>query len=461
MSNNAPFRYPEKIKDEFIATKGLKFKDGRIVSSAEIWDFLTEEAPRRFPYAFDTGANFVRRFSDDIYFFSGIKRNYLTLTFRDRVSKARAAGIPTVMVQGGQALDAYYAAGALPLRPGFLGQWARNEQEGLDLRQSDRRGQDIVESARRGVSIDACHMMAVHKSIDTGSLPVDLVAPVLTLRCSDHSFMVETHRHGVKNTPRYLVDYPVGHENKPWAAEYMAVEIRELIEKIALLSGKKITDEVIFEEIKRGNRGRKIAKEIQDIWWAADVPPTNSTDFFGVSHLVDYNGDPVASIDLLEQSKQEIEERVKNNVKGFGVPDNAKRLFISGSCVQPSAAQAQTAGAIFVGRDDNWSAVTVLIEEEGDPYLNIAKSMLAYPYEQRTEQRAEWITDQVKRSRADGLLFMFQWGCSYQSSVGRMIADIVKEKTGVLTTVIEIEQKGRAVASEQSTNRIESFIEMV
>ena len=461
MSNSELFRYPEEIKEKFIATPGLKFKDGRTVSSEEIWEFLTKEAPRRFPYAFDKGANNVRQFSGDVHFLSGIKRRYLALNFRDRVLRERAAGTPTVMVQGGQALDAYYAAGALPLRPGFLGGWARNKEEGLNLRQAERRGQDIVESARRGVSIDACHMMAVHKSVDNGTLPIDLVAPVLTLRCSDHSFMVETHRHGVKNTPRYLVDYPVGHENKPWAAEYMAVEIRELIEKIALLSGKTITDEVIFEEIKRGNRGRRIAKEIQEMWWAADVPPTNSTDFFGCSNLVDYNGDPVASIDLLEQSKKEIEERIRNNVKGFGVPDNAKRLYISGSCVSPNSVQAQTAGAIFVGRDDNWSAVTVLIEEEGDPYLNIAKSMLAYPYEQRTEQRAEWIADQVKRSRADGLLFMFQWGCSYQSSVGRMIADIVKKKTGVVTTVIEIEQKGKATASEQSTNRIESFIEMI
>jgi benzoyl-CoA reductase/2-hydroxyglutaryl-CoA dehydratase subunit BcrC/BadD/HgdB len=182
----------------------------------------------------------------------------------------------------------------------------------------------------------------------------------------------------------------------------------------------------------------------------------------GIAFLAnDFVGDPVASVDLLEQSKKEIEERIKNNVKGFGVPDHAKRLFICGSCVGPNAHHAQTAGAIFVGRDDSWSCISVPIEEAGDPYLNIAKSMLAYPYEQRTEKRAEWTADMVKRSRADGVIFMYQWGCNYQSGVARMISDIVKERAGVVTTFVEVGELGRSEATEQSTNRVEAFIEMV
>ncbi|NTW48149.1 MAG: 2-hydroxyacyl-CoA dehydratase [Chlorobiales bacterium] len=462
MATTKVFSYPEAIKDKFIATPGLKFKNGRTVSSAEIWEFMTNEAPRRFPYAFDASANNIARFSDDVHFLSGIKRAYLTLTMKDRLLKDHAAGTPTVLVQGGQAVDAYYAAGAIPLRPGWVMQWAQSMEEGLSLRQSETRGINILESGRRTISIDACNQIAAHAAIDNKVVPVDLIAPFLCLRCSDMSFLVETHRNRPNDIPRYLVDYPVEHENKPWAAEYIATELRELIEKIAALSGKKITDEVIFEEIKLENRGRKLAKEITDMWWNAEIPPTNSTDFSNLTHLAsDFVGDPVASVDLLEQSKLEIEERIKNKVKGFGVPDNAKRLFICGSCVGPNAHHAQTAGALFVGRDDMWSCSSVLIEEEGDPYLNIAKSMLAYPYEQRTEKRAEWTAEQVTKSRADGVIFMYQWGCNYQTGVARMISDIVKQKTGVPTTFIEVGELGRSEATEQSTNRVEAFIEMV
>ena len=449
MAITAPFSYPESIKEKFIATPGLKFKDGSTVSSAEIWEFMTKEAPRRFPYAFDAGANNMGRFSDDVNFLSGIKRGYLTLTLKDRIMKEHAAGTPTVLVQGGQAMDAYYAAGGLPVRPGLVMQWARNMEEGLSLRQSETLGLNILESGRRKISIDACNQIAAHAAIDNKVVPIDLIAPFLCLRCSDMSFLVETHRNREHDIPRYLVDYPVDHENKPWAAEYIATELRELIAKIAALSGRIITDEVIFDEIKLENRGRRIATEIADLWWGAENPPTN------------FVGDPGAAVDLLEQSKLEIEERVRNNVKGFGVPDNAKRLYICGSCVGPNAHHAQTAGAIFVGRDDSWSCISVSVEEEGDPYLNIAKSMLAYPYEQRTEKRAEWTAEQVKRSRADGVIFMYQWGCNYQSGVARMISDIVKDKAGVVTTFVEVGELGRSEATEQSTNRVEAFIEMV
>ena len=67
----------------------------------------------------------------------------------------------------------------------------------------------------------------------------------------------------------------------------------------------------------------------------------------------------------------------------------------------------------------------------------------------------------VKKSRADGVLFMYNWGCNYQTSVGRMISDIVKEKTGKPSTFVEVGELGRTEATEQSENRVEAFIEMI
>jgi benzoyl-CoA reductase/2-hydroxyglutaryl-CoA dehydratase subunit BcrC/BadD/HgdB len=78
-----------------------------------------------------------------------------------------------------------------------------------------------------------------------------------------------------------------------------------------------------------------------------------------------------------------------------------------------------------------------------------------------TEQRAEWTVEAVKRSRADGVLFMYNWGCNYQTGVARMISDIVKQKTGLPTTFIEVGELGRAEATEQSQNRVEAFIELL
>jgi benzoyl-CoA reductase/2-hydroxyglutaryl-CoA dehydratase subunit BcrC/BadD/HgdB len=456
------FSYPEELRPAFVETRPIHFKDGSSISAAEIWRFMTEEAPIRFPYAFDASANHIGRLSDDVEFLSGIKRGYLTITLKDRLLKAHAAGVPVVLIQGGQSMDPYYAAGGIPLRPGFVMHWANTMQEGLNLRQADNRGLEILESGRRAISVEACNQIAAHAAIDAGIVPVDLIAPYLCLRCSDMAYLVESHRDKARNIPRYLVDYPIESENKDWTREYLASMLRTLTTKIGKLHGKEVTEADVLAEIKLENKGRRLARETTKIWWSADVPPTNSTDFNGVPFLAnDFVGDPIASIGVLEETKAEIRQRVKDSVKGLTLVDNPRRLFVCGSCVGPNPNHVERSGGVLVGSDDRWSAISTDVRETGDPYENLADAILAFPYEQPTEKRAEWTADQVKKSRADGVIFMYNWGCNFQTAVARMVSDIVRERTGVPTTFIEVGELGRMEALEQSENRVESFIEIL
>ena len=276
------------------------------------------------------------------------------------------------------------------------------------------------------------------------------------------SFLVETHRYKEQQRPKYLVDFPINQVGKPWTVDYLAEQLRGLVQEIAKLSKKEVTDEVLRQEIKRQNKARRLAQEIIELWWSAEQPPLNSTDFFSIPFLAnDFVGDPQATIQVLTETKKEVEQRVKNKVKGSGVADNAKRVFVCGSCVGPNPTSVERAGAVLVGRDDNFSCNSVLVKEEGDPYRNLAAAILAFPYEQPTEQRADWVAELVNKSRADGVLFMYNWGCNYQTSVGRLISDIVKAKTGKPTTFVEVGELGRSEATEQSENRVEAFIEML
>ncbi len=171
----------------------------------------------------------------------------------------------------------------------------------------------------------------------------------------------------------------------------------------------------------------------------------------------DFVGDPVATVGVIEETKKEVKKRVKHSIKGTGLADDPKRLFVCGSCVGPNPHHVEKAGGVLVGRDDNWSSVSTNVEENGDPYENLARAILSFPYEQPTERRAEWTAEQVKKSRADGVVFMYNWGCNFQTAVARMMSDIVKEKTGVPTTFVEVGELGRMEALEQSENRIEAF----
>ena len=467
------WRYPDELEPIFTATDGLQFSDGRFVSSKEIWRFLTEEAPKRFPNSYNlystgflglsTGVRGRFKRAIDVSLLSGIKQNYLSLTLRDRLYAAHAKGTPIILDQGGQTVEPYYAAGGIPLRPGYVIGWAIATTEGLNSRDSARLSHSILESGRRNLtSPDACNQISAHAAIEDGVVPVDLIAPYLCLRCSDMAYLTETHRSGKRHIPTYLVDHPVpGKEKEPTErrVDYLKTELQTLTNKISKLSDKKVTDEDLTAEIKRENKARQLLRESNDIWWSAKTPPTNSTDFGGLKPFaIDGCGDYSAAITVLKEARDEIKQRAKDGVKGAGLKDDPVRLFTCGSCVGPNPTLVDNVGGVIVGRDDFWSEAVIDVKETGDPYENLAKAILSFPYELPTVERAEWIAEQAKKSRADGVIFMYAWGCNYQTGVARMIADIVKQRTGLTTTAMETEI---GQDSEQIENRVEAFIEIL
>ena len=121
--------------------------------------------------------------------------------------------------------------------------------------------------------------------------------------------------------------------------------------------------------------------------------------------------------------------------------------------------RSEDAGAIVVGKDDQWSHCTKLVEEEGDPYYNLAKATLEYPYEQSIEKRAQWTIEQIKKSRADGVIFIHNWGCNTQAAISRPIVDFIKRETGIPTYIHERDLHG--LRDEQEQNRVNAFIEML
>jgi benzoyl-CoA reductase/2-hydroxyglutaryl-CoA dehydratase subunit BcrC/BadD/HgdB len=249
---------------------------------------------------------------------------------------------------------------------------------------------------------------------------------------------------------------------KQWAVEYFSDNLRRLTSEIGKISGREVTDDDLSKEIKLHNEGRRLAIDIAELWWSADVPPTNGLDRRHILQMggMEIHGDPSASLTILRESKAYIKERVKNGIKAEGVVDKPVRLFICGSCVRPNDFRIEEAGAIIVGNDNHWSDICTLVKEEGDPYQNLAHAILSYPYEQSVELRAAWTIEQLKKSGADGVLFLYQWGCNTQSAVARMLCDTIKRDTGLPTMIIE-QHEGGSEQSEQLLNRINAFIEMI
>ncbi|MFA4957647.1 MAG: 2-hydroxyacyl-CoA dehydratase family protein [Candidatus Methanoperedens sp.] len=458
MSNNGSLSYPEELKQQFIETNDLNYRDGTIVTAADIWKYMTEEAPKKFPYAFEFGRNNNYLLSEDVEYFSGIKAGYLTLSLKDFLINAHKKGTPLVHVIGGQIMDAYYAAGGIAFRTALVGQAVRSPHDGANLRKVALYAQELEEKGKRAYSYELCGpALRMRGTIDEGLVPIDLLAPFNCIRCSDMARMVESYR---DKFPNISLDCPiVDYENKEWAVDYLSSQLHTLTKKVSDLSGKKITDNDVLKEIKLENKARKLARDIYDIWWSAKVPPTNSVDIGEVSQLAtDFRGDPLAAIGVLEETKEEIKERVKHSIKGKGLVDDPIRLYVSGMGAG-NRRRIDRMGGLLVGADQGWNAISVNVKESGDPYENLANGMLSLPLEQPIERRAELAVEQVKKSKADGVVVTIAWGCNYSSAVVRILADTIKERTGVPTVIFETTPG--VEGAEQIENRTESFIEML
>jgi benzoyl-CoA reductase/2-hydroxyglutaryl-CoA dehydratase subunit BcrC/BadD/HgdB len=421
---------------------------------------------------------------------TGIKCRYLRLSQKDRFLEAHNNGVPIIFTQGGQTFEPYYAAGGIPMRPGLINRFADDLVEGQTLNQLGNNKKEKLEFGHKLIHTESCVVVSSHITVQRGIVPVDLIAPYLCLRCSDKQYLVESYRnikniesyknpssvgpYFKENIPMMLIDYPIDNQNeKEWATDYLETMLRNLTAKITELGGKEVSDKDLAEEIRYENKVRKLTQDIVHLWWNAPIPPTNSSDFAGTSETSaglyrignEFSGDPNGAYSVLKDAYAEIQERVRNGVKGVGVADDPVRIYICG----PAATETldpgfiDNQGGVVVGKDDQWSEISTLVDEGGNnPYRNLAKAILSFPIELPTEQRAEWAVQQVKQSRADGMIFTHTWGCNFQSSVARMICDIVRDEVGI--PVMDTGNDSGNVSglgNEQSKTRVGAFIEMI
>jgi benzoyl-CoA reductase/2-hydroxyglutaryl-CoA dehydratase subunit BcrC/BadD/HgdB len=340
--------------------------------------------------------------------------------------------------------------------------WALYLKEKQSYAEASHNRQQLREKSAQKLTVDACQT-AGYGIIQAGDVPVTMIAPYLANRCSDIAFGVEAHRNGPVKLPLGLVDFPVNDQaGKDWAVSYTAKNLRRLVEDIAKVSGKPVTDQDLWDEYKVHNEKRQLVREYLKLWWAAKTPPTNSQDHIAIMGLGNESwADPVAAKQILAESLAEVKQRIADGRRGHGLVADPSRLFILGSCVNPNLHHTDQAGGVVVGKDDGYSETFYDVPESGaDPYLALSQTVLSYPYEQPTEKRAQWTAEQVQAARADGVIFMHQWGCNYQSGVARLIVDYVGAATGKPTTIIERTFAESPEGHEQLNTRVETFLEI-
>ena len=460
---NGQFHFPKELKGPFLERGGLTFWDGSEVSAEEIWQFLNEEAPQLFPYFFTSDLNANERLPHHIELLSSLKLYYLRVSRRHRMEAMKREGWALALVNGGPPMDLYYGARAIPMRPGPMADLIMNyAAEKKKLQDHAAILEGMYDDGASRTAADVCRIMRTHSGIRRRIVPVDILAPYTAMRCSDMSYLVEWQRADRPDLPKTLIDYPWDHDPaKSHNVKFVVRNLRDAVKQIDQITGRQTTDEDLKRAIRWMNRLRMIGRKILELWWSAPQAPTCSKLVFDWSTNVhDAICDPVAMAQVLEETYEELKERVERGIKSPEVSEHAARLWVCGSCIVPSPFAIDARGGMLLGRDDRWSAMLMDVEEEGDPYENIARSVMSSPYEQIAEKRALWVVEETRKARVDGILFAYHWGCNYQGAISRVMCDVTKG-AGVPSINLEVDDLGRAASPEQSLNRISAFVEML
>lgn len=449
------FHYPERIRTAFLASGGLTFGDGTQVSAAEIWRYLTEVAPVELSWAFKGPP-------PDFDFFPGLKRNYVLWTGRDRYWKKIDSGMPLIAVEAGNPPEIYYAAKCMPVHPGFPASWLVHQQELKERIPEDeswKRWAAADDMCTKGMSIECCRLVAAARGMYISGAPVQMIAPIALTDCSDSVYALEASRQTGKNIPSYVIDLPLNADAGPWREEYLAAQLRQLALKLGALSGTRVTDDALAEIIHKQNTIRRLSRSALELWWSAPEPPLNSADRSLLGWSSADEMDYPAIVQLLTDAKREVEQRVAAGQRGFGLVHDPVRLFICGSCAGMDCNMVERAGGVIVGHEESMGCYLFMdTAENGDPFLNLSRALCHLPYELPPAQRAAWTADLVRSSRADGVIFIYRWGCNLQSAIARLQTDLIKEQAGVPTLIFDFSQ---STISEQAHTRVEAFIEML
>lgn len=457
-NESKPFRYPERVKAPLLASAGLTYGDGSRVSPEEIWEFMTVSGPRRFPGLFSVD-RVMGGPSPDVDFLTGIKRHYWMYNNFTRSMQRQRQGTPVVAIQPGGPLEVHYAAQCMVERPGFPLMWTMFQQEGLSRPEMQRRRSVVHGECSKNMPAECCSIVAPFRAVYETGCPIDFVAPVAMTACSDAIFTMEATRRTSESLPAFVVDFPANAQAGSWRAVYLAEQLRLLAAKLGQLSGVTVDDETLRAEIRRQNQLRQLARECTELWWSAEVPPTNSGDFFLFNSADQYNFPVVRQ--LLQETLVELRQRVAQRRLGVGLQRNPLRVFVCGSCAMPNSYLIEQCGGVVVGHEQMLGFTYSDVGEDGDPFLRLAESTCAMPYELPPEQRAAWTAEKVRQSRAEGVIFIYNWGCNYQSTIARAACDVMRQQANVPTLVLDVSPKSRVNSTEQMRTRVEAFLEML
>lgn len=257
--------------------------------------------------------------------------------------------------------------------------------------------------------------------------------------------------------PPYTRMLSLPHRTGEGAVKWYLEEVAGFKDSLEESFGVKITDEKLRASIRLYNKTRELVKSIYALR-ERQKPPISASDLLAVMVAVMHTPKELCN-DLLAKLLSELEA-------GPGIGDYKARLMVAGGeCDNPEFMRViEDLGGLVVADSLCFGSryFSAPVPTEGDPLLSLVTAYLQRPLCASMvggqQERLDYILEQVKRYRVDGIIFQKLRWCDLWGGERFFVAQSLK-KAGV--PLLDVEREYWLSGAEQLKTRVQAFLEVI
>jgi bcr-type benzoyl-CoA reductase subunit C len=257
--------------------------------------------------------------------------------------------------------------------------------------------------------------------------------------------------------PKFFFHFGVPHKYADYTIKWFAEETRRLIDAVEKHFGVKVEDDKLRSSIKVYNRSRILLDEF-DALRTSDEPPFTGTDALAVI---------LAGTTMpREEYNNLLEKFISESKKAKGISGKVRLMLVGSANDDVELVRVMEGSSALVVADNlcfGSRFYTDLVEEEGDPVLNLAKRYLAHNDCPRMygdyKRRLGILKEKVTKAKIDGIVLQNIRFCDLHGSENGLFERDL-EKEGIPCMRLEREY-GPLVETGRMKMRVDAFIERI
>lgn len=248
----------------------------------------------------------------------------------------------------------------------------------------------------------------------------------------------------------------VGYE--PALRDLLVSEYERVVARLAELTGHQLGEDELRGSIRQANHVRDIVRELRELACGHGALPALEMMVveFGNLHYYSDRDEWTAVLEHLLATAQE-RKRLNRRVVA---PGALRVVWVTPPADPLLLCYLEDRGGMVVGTEYVINQALERIDETGPALAAIAESFMAASLIGTARQRAESVVRQARERDAEGVIISGILGGSHCAMETRLIADRVREETGLPVLEFDVAPPAREIDGQTRT-RIDAFLELL